>query len=101
MAKFERLSLDIKGPLAEVVLNRPSQLNAMDDLFFEEMGRAFEQIDHDDQILVAVVWAEGKVFSAGLDLKSASGVLSGTGKMAVPILLSPFAKHPPCLHSER
>jgi len=72
---LERIRFEIRGPIAEVILNRPNNLNAMDDLFFEEIARVFTEIDHNENIFVAIIWAEGKIFSSGLDLKAASSSL--------------------------
>ncbi|MBI3737260.1 crotonase/enoyl-CoA hydratase family protein [Candidatus Sumerlaeota bacterium] len=68
------------GPVAEVVLNNPDKLNAMSPEFFEEIHRAFLAIEEDRTIRAAVVWAEGRLFTAGLDLKSAAeSLLTGKG----------------------
>lgn len=76
--EYKRLRIDRNGLIAEVVMNCPDRLNAMDPLFFQEIRRAFEEIDEDDSIRVAILWAEGRLFTAGLDLKAAStGMLGG------------------------
>jgi len=60
------------------VLANPGGLNAMKRSFFFEIRRAFEEIAADRSVRVAVLWAEGRLFTAGLDLKEAmSGVLGG------------------------
>jgi len=64
----EYIRLDRSGPIAEVVLNRPKNLNTMDDGFFVDVARAFAEVEADPEVRVAVLWAEGKVFTAGLDL---------------------------------
>jgi enoyl-CoA hydratase len=66
------------GPIAEVVLNRPEKLNAMPFELFYEIRNAFERIEADDAIRVAIVWAEGRMFTAGLDLTAAMGPFLGT-----------------------
>ncbi len=65
------------GPVAELVLNNPEKLNTMSPVFFEEIRRAFGEIETDHNVRVVVLWAEGRLFSAGLDLKSAMGDLAG------------------------
>jgi enoyl-CoA hydratase len=67
------IRLDRNGPIAEVVLDNPKKLNAMSPAFFDEFGRIFREIDEDESIHVAIVWAEGRLFCAGLDL-FASGI---------------------------
>jgi enoyl-CoA hydratase len=74
------IRLDRNGPVAEVVLNNPDRLNAMAPAFFTEIQAAFEEIDADESINVAILWAEGRHFTAGLDLKAASqGILTAEG----------------------
>ncbi|MDP6943495.1 MAG: crotonase/enoyl-CoA hydratase family protein [Myxococcota bacterium] len=62
------LDLQIDGHIAQVVLNNPAKRNAMGPWFWDEMPKVFRQIDEDLDVRVAVVRAEGRSFSAGLDL---------------------------------
>jgi enoyl-CoA hydratase/carnithine racemase len=75
--EYTDIRIDRKDGVAEVVLNRPDKLNAMAPSFFYEIKRAFEEIEDDDSIRAAIIWAEGRLFTAGLDLKSAGGLLTG------------------------
>ncbi|MCP3957908.1 MAG: crotonase/enoyl-CoA hydratase family protein [bacterium] len=76
MSEFSVLRFETSGPVAEVVLDRPDKLNAMAPVFFDEIRAAFEQVDADDAIRVAILRAEGRHFTAGLDLMAAAdGVL--------------------------
>ena len=76
--KYTVIRLDRNGPIAEVVLDNPDRLNAMAPVFFTEIKQAFEEIDADPEIRVAILWAEGRLFTAGLDLKAAlEGGLGG------------------------
>ncbi len=76
---FSAIRIDRRGPVAEVVLARPEKLNAMTTAFFHEIRRAFEAIDEGEDIRVAILWAEGRLFTAGLDLKEAMAGLLGNG----------------------
>jgi Delta3,5-Delta2,4-dienoyl-CoA isomerase len=77
-SEYTAIRVDRNGPIVEVVLDRPEKLNAMTRAFFFEIKRAFEEIDADDGVRAAIVWAEGRHFTAGLDLKEAmGGVLGG------------------------
>ena len=77
MSEYTEIRIDRNEFIAEVVLNNPDRLNVMTPAFFEEIRRAFEEIDADPQVRVAILRAEGRLFTAGLDLKSAGGLLSG------------------------
>ena len=72
MSKYTVIRLEKSGSIAEVILDRPEKLNAMQPVFFDEIRSAFDDIDSDDDIRVAVLWAEGRHFTAGLDLIAAS-----------------------------
>ena len=76
MSEFTVIRLETSGAVAEVVLDRPDKLNAMAPIFFDQIRAAFEQVDRDDAIRVAILRAEGRHFTAGLDLVAAApGVL--------------------------
>ena len=69
------------GPIAEVVLNRGDKLNTMTPDFFDEIKQVFREIDHHPEIRVAILWAEGRHFTAGLDLHAAApNILGGGGE---------------------
>jgi enoyl-CoA hydratase len=78
--EYATIRIERDGPIAEVVLARPEKLNAMSRGFFFEIRRAFEELDADRDVRAVVLWAEGRHFTAGLDLKEAmGGVLGGNG----------------------
>lgn len=85
-SEYTVIRLDRTEHVAEVVLDNPGKLNAMAPVFFEEIKRAFEEIDSDSEIRVAILWAEGRHFTAGLDLfASASGILGGNDEDGSPV----------------
>lgn len=56
-----------------ISLNRPKQLNALNDILFIEMGNIFKNIEkilQKKDIRVIILKGEGKSFSSGLDLRS-------------------------------
>ena len=73
---FETVKIEREGHVAEVVLDNPKKLNAMAPIFFEEIKRGFEEIDEDPEIRCAILWAEGRHFTAGLDLFASTGLLT-------------------------
>ncbi|MBS1810535.1 MAG: crotonase/enoyl-CoA hydratase family protein [Acidobacteria bacterium] len=70
MTEYTVIRLERNEHIAEVILNNPERLNAMGANFFTEIRQAFEEIDADDNIRTAILWAEGRMFTAGLDLKN-------------------------------
>lgn len=69
MAEYTVIRLERHEHVAEVILNNPERLNAMGANFFPEIRQAFEEIDADANLRAAILWAEGRLFTAGLDLK--------------------------------
>src|SRR5262245_26406742 len=49
-------------------LNRPAKRNAFNVEMLEDLGRAYERLERDDDLLAGVLYAEGDNFTAGLDL---------------------------------
>ena len=70
-----RVEVDEVARVGEVVLNRGDQLNVMDPTFFEELGAALQSLDESDQVNVVLMWAEGRVFTAGLDMKAMGSLM--------------------------
>jgi enoyl-CoA hydratase len=73
---YTTIRIDRRGAVAEVVLDRPDKLNAMPFELFYEIKEAFDELDADDDVRAIVLWAEGRMFTAGLDLKSAMGIFA-------------------------
>lgn len=68
MSDFSVLRLDTSDAVATLTLNRPDALNALGPDFFEEMPEAIDAVAASDA-RVLVLRAEGRAFTAGLDLK--------------------------------
>lgn len=69
------LKVEKTGHVAWLILNRPKQRNTMTMEFFQEMRRLFKAFDEDSDVRVVVIRAEGKSFTAGLDLVAAQSLL--------------------------
>lgn len=66
---YQSIRIDKAGPVWKVVLNRPEVRNAHDLDMFKELVAAFDEVENDPECRVAVLTAEGEVFSAGQDLR--------------------------------
>lgn len=74
------IRLDKKGGgVAEVVLANGDRLNVMSPAFFDQWAEAFAAVEADPEIRAVLVRAEGRMFTAGLDLKSAASNLLAPG----------------------
>jgi enoyl-CoA hydratase len=56
------------GAVALITLNRPKQLNALNDGLMDELGEAMKQFDLDDGIGCIVITGSDKAFAAGADI---------------------------------
>ena len=63
------LTVDENG-IAEVKLNRPDKLNALDMPMFRAIDKTINKIKKDTSIRVVIVSGEGNDFCSGLDIKS-------------------------------
>ena len=71
---YETLSVSLAQNIAIVSLNRPDKANAMNMQMWQEIRAAFEWVDATPEARVAVLEAEGKIFTAGIDLQMMMGL---------------------------
>lgn len=74
---YECILTDVQGhgPLriGVVTLNRPKQLNALNDTLMDELGAALKAFDADETIGCMVVTGSEKAFAAGADIGAMAG----------------------------
>ena len=73
------LSLTVDEGVAHMRLTRGAQLNTMNAEFWDEVPQAFAAIEDDISVRVVVISAEGRHFTAGLDLGWAGTSLAPAG----------------------
>ena len=66
----DRVSISIHAGVADVRLNRPEKLNALDPAMFEGLAAAGTQLASDRSVRAVVLSGEGRAFCAGLDFTS-------------------------------
>ena len=59
---------ETRGRVALITLNRPAQLNALDDTLMDALGAALLRFDADEAIGAIVVTGGAKAFAAGADI---------------------------------
>ena len=79
----DRVSISIDNGIAEVRLNRPDKLNALDQAMFQGIVEAGEGCKGDPAVRVVVLSGEGRGFCAGLDFGSFQA-MAGGGERAEP-----------------
>ncbi len=75
---YASVNVDKKDGIATVTLSRPDQLNTMNHAFFKDIGDCFTALDEDTSVRAIVLCAEGRLFTAGLDLKEAAETIGNT-----------------------
>ena len=83
----DRICMTIEGGVADVRLNRPGKMNAIDPEMFKAIAEAGQRLQEDRSIRAVVLSGEGRAFCAGLDVERLMAASRGE-----PIL--PFADLP-------
>ena len=71
-----RITLSESG-IAEVALNRPDKLNALDFAMFDALAGAIDRLKTEAGLRVVVLHGEGRAFCAGLDMERMGRIGSG------------------------
>jgi enoyl-CoA hydratase/carnithine racemase len=74
-----RVTVEIADGVAEVTLNRPDKLNALDPAMFEAIIAAGESLAHAPGLRAVVLTGAGKGFCAGLDKETFAAMAAGGG----------------------
>jgi enoyl-CoA hydratase/carnithine racemase len=64
---YETILVEKKDQLGIITLNRPQMLNAINLKMKEELYKALEQLEGDDDVRVVIMTGAGKAFSSGHD----------------------------------
>jgi enoyl-CoA hydratase/carnithine racemase len=90
-----KVSIERRGHVLLVGLDRAAKRNAFDLPLWDSLCLAWGELDRDDDLRVAVLFAHGDHFTGGLDLPQWSGVF-GSGKWSIPEGgLDPLGLHGP------
>src|SRR5271155_2642406 len=82
-ATGDRVTIDVSAGVAEVTLNRPDKLNALDPAMFKAIIAAGERLSRMAGLRAVVLTGAGKGFCAGLDRETFASIAAGG---AVPTL---------------
>ncbi len=67
--EYANIVVERHGPVGIVRLNRPQALNALNAALVAELGRAFDDLEGDEQIAAIILTGNDKAFAAGADIK--------------------------------
>ncbi|MEX0666128.1 MAG: enoyl-CoA hydratase/isomerase family protein [Acidimicrobiia bacterium] len=68
MTDYTRLRVERQGAVGWLVFDRPDAGNAMDAMMFDELERAWRELDADPDVRVIVNTGEGRAFQTGVDV---------------------------------
>ena len=70
MNSYENIAYEAADNVAQIILNRPARLNALNKASLQEINGAMDQAEGDAEVRVIVVSGMGRAFSSGFDLKA-------------------------------
>ncbi|HUL75482.1 MAG TPA: enoyl-CoA hydratase-related protein, partial [Vicinamibacterales bacterium] len=65
---YENILTETRGRVGLITLNRPKQLNALNDALMNELGDALAAFEKDEGIGAIVITGNEKAFAAGADI---------------------------------
>ena len=74
----DRVAVTVADRIADVRLNRPDKMNALDPAMFAAIGAAIDALAERTDVRCVILSGEGKAFCAGLDMTSMAAGGSGT-----------------------
>lgn len=97
-AAEQKIIVERRGAILLIGLNRPAKRNAFDPEMLEQLAAAYTELESDSEIRCGILYAEGEMFTAGLDLaRVAPKVVEEGGGLK----FSPDSVDPLNLYSER
>jgi len=75
----DRVSVAISEGIADIRLNRPEKMNALDPAMFQALYETGRAVADDPDVRVVVLSGEGRCFSAGLDTSNFAAMAGGGG----------------------
>ncbi|WP_341705279.1 crotonase/enoyl-CoA hydratase family protein [Ferrovibrio sp.] len=83
------------GAVFVIGLNRPAKLNGFTPKMLKELAAAYTAFEADGEARVAVLYAEGPHFTAGLDLPKVAPLMGEKNLLAAPGQIDPCNNVPP------
>ena len=67
---YETILFEKRGALADITLNRPERLNALNLQLAQDLNQAISDIEADEEVRVVILHGAGRAFCAGADIKA-------------------------------
>ena len=78
----QRIQISIDDGVADVRLNRPDKMNALDPAMFSAIADAGARLKDDPSVRAVVLSGEGRAFCAGLDVERMMATTRGESILA-------------------
>ncbi|HVE55465.1 MAG TPA: crotonase/enoyl-CoA hydratase family protein [Pyrinomonadaceae bacterium] len=79
-----KISVEQRGHILLIGLNRPAKRNAFDLEMLDQLALAYAELEDNDEIRCGVLFAEGEMFTAGLDLANVAPKVVENGVLTYP-----------------
>jgi enoyl-CoA hydratase len=80
---YTRITVETREHILLMGLNRPEKRNAFDLVMYEELARAYGELDRNPELRCGVLFAHGDHFTTGLELDKWASVFAG-GTWTIP-----------------
>ncbi len=87
-AMSDRISISLDNGVADVRLNRPDKMNALDNAMFEALVEAADELAKEPSLRCVVLSGEGRSFCAGLDFGSFTAMAGDSDGDSSPRVVS-------------
>jgi len=96
-AKPINILVERRGNVLLIGINRPEAQNRFDAPMLIGLGKAYHQLDHDDELRAAVLYGVGRDFCLGVD-RGAFAAAQAAGQLPPkdPDYINPVGLRPPC-----
>lgn len=79
-----KITVERRGAVLLIGLNRPAKRNAFDTEMLDQLALAYAELEDDAEIRCGVLFAEGEMFTAGLDLANVAPKVVENGVLKYP-----------------
>jgi enoyl-CoA hydratase/carnithine racemase len=79
-----KISLERRGSILLIGLNRPAKRNAFDIEMLDQLALAYAELEDDPEVRCGVLFAAGEMFTAGLDLANVAPKVVEKGILQYP-----------------
>jgi enoyl-CoA hydratase len=83
-ATEQKITTEKRGHILLIGLNRPAKRNAFDVEMLDQLALSYAELEDDEEIRCGVLFAEGEMFTAGLDLANVAPKVVENGVLPLP-----------------